>query len=503
MGMIGGELLYNSNRFIDLQGILPEAAIVMLDHQRRNPYDGFEQNTEAGKRLHEVAGWDKLIPESMPQYQLGAPAFRLASMPKPEVRLWSTSGFAGGIQPWWHHIGSMHEDRRQYRPPSRSSPGTRRTRTCSWTASSAPTWAWSGPSRTTITSAAPSAADKHDGALSRRGEGAEPARHHLRAAARRRDRRAVERHEGDRPAQHGRPERRPGRRHRGIRRRRRLGDRHRRDLDRQRVRRTRAATSRSARSSASTAARGAGAESTPSATTSRPTRGTRYLRLAPELRAGVYGSRDATAPDSRRASATRSSPGSRRPTPSPSAATCRSSRWTPAPRYSRPSSPTSRSTRPRPPGCASRAPISPRSPPARRLGRQARLVRRRPRPLLRAATSPSSTRSSSPTPSAGRSATASSWPLSGGHGIVTADLYRQPGRHVLHLNNRLLLSHVPGRQYDLVPVGPIEVRLRTGAPATAARLCVAGEVVQFENQGDEVVITVPQIWDHEVLEVLG
>ena len=114
LGMIGGELLYNSNRFIDLQGILPEAAIVMLDHQRRNPYDGFEQNTEAGKRLHEVAGWDKLIPESMPQYQLGAPAFRLASMPKPEVRLWSTSGFAGGIQPWWHHIGSMHEDRRQY-----------------------------------------------------------------------------------------------------------------------------------------------------------------------------------------------------------------------------------------------------------------------------------------------------------------------------------------------------------------------------------------------------
>ena len=24
-------------------------------------------------------------------------------------------GFAGTIQPWWHHIGSYHEDRRQYR----------------------------------------------------------------------------------------------------------------------------------------------------------------------------------------------------------------------------------------------------------------------------------------------------------------------------------------------------------------------------------------------------
>ena len=91
----------------------------------------------------------------MPQYQLGAPAFRLASMPTPEVRLWSTSGFAGGIQPWWHHIGSMHEDRRQY-------------------TTAEPIFTWheenqdllvdrelradvgvSGPSRTTTTSAAP------------------------------------------------------------------------------------------------------------------------------------------------------------------------------------------------------------------------------------------------------------------------------------------------------------------------------------------------------------
>lgn len=113
-GMISGDVLNNNNRFIDLKEILPRAAIVMLDHQRRNPIDGFADNTEVGKRLHEVGGWDKLIPESTPQYQLGAPAFRLASMPQAEVRLWSSSGFAGGIQPWWHHIGAMHEDRRQY-----------------------------------------------------------------------------------------------------------------------------------------------------------------------------------------------------------------------------------------------------------------------------------------------------------------------------------------------------------------------------------------------------
>lgn len=114
MGMISGDVLNNGNRFIDLKSILERTEIVMLDHQRRNAVDGFADNTEAGKRLHEVGGWQKLIPESMPQYQLGSPAFRLASMPAAEVRLWSSSGFAGGIQPWWHHIGSSHEDRRQY-----------------------------------------------------------------------------------------------------------------------------------------------------------------------------------------------------------------------------------------------------------------------------------------------------------------------------------------------------------------------------------------------------
>ncbi|TNC48710.1 Tat pathway signal protein [Rubellimicrobium rubrum] len=115
MGMLSGEVLNNCNRFIDLRDILSRSEIVMLDHQRRTPEDGFEQNTEAGKRLHELLGWDKLIPESTPQYQLGSPAFRLSSMPPAEVQLWTQAAFAGGIQPWWHHIGAAHEDRRQYR----------------------------------------------------------------------------------------------------------------------------------------------------------------------------------------------------------------------------------------------------------------------------------------------------------------------------------------------------------------------------------------------------
>jgi hypothetical protein len=99
LGMISGDALNNCSRFIDLRDIMSRSKIVMLDHQRRSGTDGFDQNTEAGKRLHEMVGWDVLIPESTPQYQLGAPVFRQASMPVAEVRLLTSSAFAGGIQP--------------------------------------------------------------------------------------------------------------------------------------------------------------------------------------------------------------------------------------------------------------------------------------------------------------------------------------------------------------------------------------------------------------------
>src|SRR5262249_58506212 len=35
--------------------------------------------------------------------------------PGPGARFWWLEGSAGTIQPWWHHIGADHEDRRQYR----------------------------------------------------------------------------------------------------------------------------------------------------------------------------------------------------------------------------------------------------------------------------------------------------------------------------------------------------------------------------------------------------
>ena len=44
----------------------------MLDHQSRADASGFQQNGDAGKLIHGLLGWDKLIPESMAMYQYGA-----------------------------------------------------------------------------------------------------------------------------------------------------------------------------------------------------------------------------------------------------------------------------------------------------------------------------------------------------------------------------------------------------------------------------------------------
>jgi hypothetical protein len=62
-------------------------------------------------------GWDKLAPESMAMYQSGPGYYRVAAKPAAEGRMWMISGIAGGIQPWWHYIAAYHEDRRMYDTP--------------------------------------------------------------------------------------------------------------------------------------------------------------------------------------------------------------------------------------------------------------------------------------------------------------------------------------------------------------------------------------------------
>ena len=102
--------------------IWSRSPIVMLDWQARRTGEGFQTNAIAGKTVHGVLGWDKLVPESTALY-LGPtrPMFRKAAKPEPEARLWAVCGMAAGIQPWWHHLGASQDDRRQLRTAERLS----------------------------------------------------------------------------------------------------------------------------------------------------------------------------------------------------------------------------------------------------------------------------------------------------------------------------------------------------------------------------------------------
>ncbi len=114
-GMNSGSVSAEATSFRDLKEICKRSQIVLLDHQARNDAEGFQQNGDTGKRVHALLGWDKLAPESMALYENGRTNFRLASKPAAEARMWMIEGIAGGIAPWWHHVGAYQEDRRAYR----------------------------------------------------------------------------------------------------------------------------------------------------------------------------------------------------------------------------------------------------------------------------------------------------------------------------------------------------------------------------------------------------
>jgi Hypothetical glycosyl hydrolase 6 len=113
-GMNSGSITAQAQSFRDLKAICARADIVMLDHQRRDDDTGFQQNGDTGARVHGVLGWDKIAPESMAMYESGPGYYREASKPAAEARMWMIEGIAGGIQPWWHHVGAYGEDRRMY-----------------------------------------------------------------------------------------------------------------------------------------------------------------------------------------------------------------------------------------------------------------------------------------------------------------------------------------------------------------------------------------------------
>jgi hypothetical protein len=114
LGMNGGSIPGQCQSFRDYKAICERSEILMLDYQSRGDSSGFQNNGETGKFIHGLLGWDKLIPESMAMYQAGRPTFRMTAKPAVGARFWMLDGIAGGIQPWWHHLGAFQEDRRAF-----------------------------------------------------------------------------------------------------------------------------------------------------------------------------------------------------------------------------------------------------------------------------------------------------------------------------------------------------------------------------------------------------
>lgn len=110
LGMIGANAIGHGH-FTDLREIAKRTKIFMVDSQSRDT-TGFEQNSLNGVLLHQLVGWDKIIPESSASYIRGAQAYRRGASTPLELHLWMLEGIAGGISPWWHIIGSVQEDKR-------------------------------------------------------------------------------------------------------------------------------------------------------------------------------------------------------------------------------------------------------------------------------------------------------------------------------------------------------------------------------------------------------
>lgn len=108
-GMISSSISGQASGFCNLKEICNRADIIMIDAQSRSNLGGFQQNTDTGKRIHGLIGWDKVVAESMAIY-----GPRIASKPAPEAHMWMLGGIAGGIAPWWHTVSGYHEDRRRY-----------------------------------------------------------------------------------------------------------------------------------------------------------------------------------------------------------------------------------------------------------------------------------------------------------------------------------------------------------------------------------------------------
>jgi len=117
VGMNDASVTNEAETCRDLREICHRSEIVMRDDQRRHDATGFQFSGEGGKLMHGVLGWNKLVAGSTAMFDQADAQFRLETKPPLEARMWAVDGMAGGDQPWWHFIAAYQEDRRMFLTP--------------------------------------------------------------------------------------------------------------------------------------------------------------------------------------------------------------------------------------------------------------------------------------------------------------------------------------------------------------------------------------------------
>jgi len=90
-----------------------------------------------------------------------------------------------------------------------------------------------------------------------------------------------------------------------------------------------------------------------------------------------------------------------------------------------------------------------------------------------------------------------------GLGLIDCHLYRQPGRVIVHLVNLTNAGTWRAPVDELIPVGPLEIRLRlpNDVPGRRAQFLVSIARAAVTNRQGWAVVEMKSIADHEVLVI--
>jgi hypothetical protein len=90
-----------------------------------------------------------------------------------------------------------------------------------------------------------------------------------------------------------------------------------------------------------------------------------------------------------------------------------------------------------------------------------------------------------------------------GRGLIDCELYQQPGRLILHVVNLTSAGTWRAPVHELIPVGPIKLKIRVpqGMAAKTLTTLVAGETAPVMVTDGWIQVELKSVLDHEVVVV--